>query len=175
MDTTKVRWPDAHAPEGASIYAANHAPDHADPELIWAWLIRPDQWHRFYGNAKLIATARAPGRSSGSASLLLDHVRALVTTEVTEFEPLRRLAWAGRARNRVPRVATRRRRSPMGNRDQGDRARVPADAGPAVAEAGDAAPAPAVDRAAHSPCREWGKAADPLSAGARHSNPSWLI
>ncbi len=96
MDTTKVRWPDAHAPEGASIYAANHTRTTADPELIWAWLIRPDQWHRFYGNAKLIRHRSGPWPQLGLGSCFSwitfgpgDHRGHRVRT-------LRRLAWAGR-------------------------------------------------------------------------------
>lgn len=97
MDTTKARWPDAHAPEGAAIYAANHTRTTADPELVWAWLIRPDQWHRFYGNAKLIRHRSGPWPQLGLGSCFSwITFGALVTTEVTEFEPLRRLAWAGR-------------------------------------------------------------------------------
>jgi hypothetical protein len=37
----RVQWPDAHVPEGASIYVSNRTRTVADPELVWAWLTRP--------------------------------------------------------------------------------------------------------------------------------------
>ena len=47
-----VRWPMANAPEFASIHVANSTRTTADPGIIWDWLTRPEQWHRFYANAK---------------------------------------------------------------------------------------------------------------------------
>jgi uncharacterized protein YndB with AHSA1/START domain len=93
---TRVRWPDAHVPEGASIYVANHTRTTADPELVWAWLVRPEQWHRFYGNAKRIRHRSGPWPELGLGSRFSwVTFGAPVTTEITEFEPYQRLAWTG--------------------------------------------------------------------------------
>jgi uncharacterized protein YndB with AHSA1/START domain len=95
--TTRVRWPENHAPVGASIYVSNHTPTTADPELVWAWLTRPEQWHRFYGNAKRVRHKAGPWPQlePGSRFSWITF-GALVTTEVTEYEPFKRLAWTGR-------------------------------------------------------------------------------
>lgn len=93
---TSVRWPEGHAPDGASIYVPNHTRTTADPELVWAWLTRPEQWHRFYSNAKRIRHKAGPWPQLelGSRFSWITF-GALVTTEVTEYEPLKRLAWTG--------------------------------------------------------------------------------
>ena len=62
-----VRWPMPNAPEFASIHVSNSTPTTANPEIIWDWLIRPKQWHRFYANAKRIRHRAGPmGSDSGS-------------------------------------------------------------------------------------------------------------
>lgn len=91
-----VRWPMPHAPEYASIYVANRTLTTADPELVWEWLIRPEQWHRFYGNAKRIRHRAGPWPRLGLGSRFSwTTFGARVTTEITEFEPYERLAWTG--------------------------------------------------------------------------------
>jgi hypothetical protein len=93
---TRVRWPDAHVPQGASIYVSNHTRTTADPELVWAWLIRPEQWSRFYGNAKRIRHRSGPWPELAMGSRFSwVTFGASVTTEITEFEPFKRLAWTG--------------------------------------------------------------------------------
>jgi len=91
-----VNWPAAHVPEGASIYVSNRTRTVADPELVWAWLTRPEEWNRFYGNAKRIRHRSGPWPQLGPGSRFSwITFGALVTTEITEFEPYTRLAWTG--------------------------------------------------------------------------------
>jgi hypothetical protein len=91
-----VRWPEAHAPEGASIHVANRTTTTADPELVWAWLTRPEQWSRFYSNARRVRHRAGPWPELGPGSRFSwITFGALVTTEITEFEPFERLAWTG--------------------------------------------------------------------------------
>src|SRR5262249_8194600 len=93
---TRVRWPDAHAPEGASIYVSNHTWTTADPELVWAWLTRPQPWRRFYSNAKGVRHRSGPWPELAIGTRFSwVTFGALVTTEITEFEPFKRLAWTG--------------------------------------------------------------------------------
>jgi len=95
---TRVRWPAGQGPEGASIYVANRTLTTADPELVWAWLTRPEQWSRFYGNARRIRHRSGPWPELGPGSRFSwVTFGAPVTTEITEFEPFRRLAWTGAA------------------------------------------------------------------------------
>jgi hypothetical protein len=95
-DPTRVRWPAAHPPHGASIHVSNRTTTTADPELIWAWLTRPDHWNRFYRNARRIRHRSGPWPQLGLGSRFSwVTFGAFVTTEVTEFEPYERLAWTG--------------------------------------------------------------------------------
>jgi len=83
---TRVRWPDGHGPEGASIYVANRTLTTADPELVWAWLTRPEQWSRFYGNARRIRHRSGPWPELGPGSRFSwVTFGAPVTTEITEY------------------------------------------------------------------------------------------
>ena len=83
-----VRWPMANAPEFASIHVANSTRTTADPGIIWDWLTRPEQWHRFYANAKRIRHRSGPWPRLGLGSRFSwITFGALVTTEITEFEP----------------------------------------------------------------------------------------
>ena len=94
---TRVRWPEDHAPEGASIYVSNSTRTTADPELVWAWLTRPEQWKRFYSNAKRVRHKAGPWPQLklGSRFSWITF-GALVTTEITVHEPFKRLAWTGK-------------------------------------------------------------------------------
>jgi hypothetical protein len=39
-----VHWPAGHEPAGAAIHEVNSGRSVATPELVWAWLVRPDLW-----------------------------------------------------------------------------------------------------------------------------------
>ena len=66
----------------------------AEPEVIWAWICRPDLWPTYYSNAKFIKHLGGPGRSSSSGSRFRWlSFGAFVTSEVVEYEPAQRIAW----------------------------------------------------------------------------------
>jgi carbon monoxide dehydrogenase subunit G len=93
---SKIRWPDAHSPAGAAVHETNTAITHATPEAVWAWLVRPDRWSAYYGNASKVRHISGPWPEIAlgtTFSWVTFHTK--VTTEVTEFEPFHRLAWTG--------------------------------------------------------------------------------
>lgn len=95
-DPLAVRWPEGHAPQGADIHVVNRATSAAGAQEIWAWLVRPELWGRYYANARLIRPQAGawPTLETGSRFRWLTF-GALVSTTVTECEPLQRLAWSG--------------------------------------------------------------------------------
>lgn len=96
MANTEFRWPTAHGPAGADIHVANGGSSQAPPEFVWAWLIQPELWPRYYGNARRLRPIEGgwPVLESGSRFSWVTF-GAPVKTVVTEFEPFERLAWTG--------------------------------------------------------------------------------
>jgi uncharacterized protein YndB with AHSA1/START domain len=94
---TAISWPDEHRPEVSAFHAVNELRIPAEPELVWAWLSRPDLWPRYYSNARLVRHLAGPWPEVelGSRWRWLTF-GALVTSEVVEYEPAERLAWSAR-------------------------------------------------------------------------------
>jgi uncharacterized protein YndB with AHSA1/START domain len=91
---TVISWPDEHTPEVSAFHAVNELQIPAEPEVVWAWLVRPDLWPRYYSNAKLIKHLGGtwPKLELGSRFRWLSF-GAFVTSEVVEYEPPQRIAW----------------------------------------------------------------------------------
>jgi uncharacterized protein YndB with AHSA1/START domain len=94
---TVINWPDEHTPEASAFHAVNELQIPAEPELVWAWLVRPYLWPRYYSNARLIKHLDGPWPEVelGSRWRWLSF-GALVTTEVVEYQPHERLAWSAK-------------------------------------------------------------------------------
>lgn len=91
-----VRWPAGHEPAGAALHEVNVCSSSADPEAVWAWLVRPDHWREFYVNALRVRHVTGPWPELAlSTRFSWITFGAPVTTEVTEFEAPHRLAWTG--------------------------------------------------------------------------------
>jgi uncharacterized protein YndB with AHSA1/START domain len=91
---TVLDWPDEYRPETAAFHAVNELQIPAEPEVVWAWLVRPDLWPSYYGNARMIKHLGGPWPKLelGSRFRWLTF-GALITSEVVEYEPGRLLAW----------------------------------------------------------------------------------
>ena len=89
-----ISWPDEHTPERSVFHAVNELQMQADPDVVWAWLCRPDLWPTYYSNAKLIKHLGGawPELKLGSRFRWWSF-GAFVTSEVVEFEPPERIAW----------------------------------------------------------------------------------
>ena len=95
---TSIPWPDEHRPEVSAFLAVNELQIPAAPEVVWAWLCRPDLWPRYYGNARLIKHLGGPWPKLelGSRWRWLTF-GAFVTSEVVDYEPGRTLAWSAKS------------------------------------------------------------------------------
>lgn len=75
---------------------SNRARSGGPPAAVFALLIRPEEWHRFYGNAWRIRPSAGawPDLRLGTRFTWVTF-GAPVDTVVTEFTPPHRLAWSG--------------------------------------------------------------------------------
>jgi uncharacterized protein YndB with AHSA1/START domain len=89
-----IDWPDEHTPERSAFHAVNELQIPAAPELIWAWLIRPDLWPSYYSNAKFIKHLDGPWPVIELGSRFRWwSFGAFVTSEVVEYVPAERISW----------------------------------------------------------------------------------
>ncbi|MGL4742837.1 MAG: hypothetical protein ACRCZD_01235, partial [Phycicoccus sp.] len=49
-----TRWPTGHEPPGADVHVVNTGRSRAAPDEVWSWLVRPDRWSTYYGNARRV-------------------------------------------------------------------------------------------------------------------------
>jgi uncharacterized protein YndB with AHSA1/START domain len=91
---TVISWPDEHTPERSAFHAVNELQIPAEPEVVWAWLCRPDLWPTYYSNARLIKHLDGPWPevALGSRFRWLSF-GAFVTSEVVAHEPPERISW----------------------------------------------------------------------------------
>jgi hypothetical protein len=91
---TVISWPDDHTPERSAFHAVNELQMPAQPEVVWAWISRPDLWSTYYSNAKFIKHLGGPWPKLELGSRFRWwSFGAFVTSEVVEYEPTARIAW----------------------------------------------------------------------------------
>ena len=91
---TVIEWPDGHRPEESVFHAVNELQIQSEPEVIWAWICRPDLWPSYYSNAKFIKHLGGPWPELELGSRFRwFSFGAFVTSEVVEYEPGQRIAW----------------------------------------------------------------------------------
>lgn len=89
-----INWPDGHRPAESAFHAVNELQIPAGPEVVWAWLVRPDLWPSYYSNAKFIKHLGGPWPELElSSRFRWLSFGAFVTSEVLVYEPGRRIDW----------------------------------------------------------------------------------
>ncbi|MGL5864010.1 MAG: SRPBCC domain-containing protein [Phycicoccus sp.] len=91
-----TRWPTGHEPPGADVHVVNTGRSRAAPDEVWSWLVRPDRWSTYYGNARRVRhrSGTWPEVTLGTRFSWVTF-GAPVTTEVTDLERPSRLGWTG--------------------------------------------------------------------------------
>lgn len=92
-----IRWPQGHSPEQSSFLAVNEIQAAADPDVVWAWLTRPDLWSGYYPNARLVRQLQGawPEVRLGTRFRWLTF-GVVVHSELVEYSPFERLAWSAK-------------------------------------------------------------------------------
>jgi uncharacterized protein YndB with AHSA1/START domain len=90
-----ISWPEEHRPEGADLHAVNELQMEAPRANVWAWLVRPDLWPRYYSNARFVRhRAGAWPEVALYSSFRWLTFGVLVNSEIVEYDPNQRLAWS---------------------------------------------------------------------------------
>jgi uncharacterized protein YndB with AHSA1/START domain len=89
-----VIWPEKYDPKTSAIYALNDIDVKASPEMVWRLLIDAENWSKYFppeSQVSFLGGARKLALGTKFRRVTVGFPMSLV---VTEYEPLRRLAWA---------------------------------------------------------------------------------
>lgn len=87
-----IRWPDKFHPDRAPIYIKNEIESNAQPQQVWAWLIRARNWPKWYPNAKRVRTGT--DQLEANAIFRWTTFGMRLKSVVEEFVPNQRIAWS---------------------------------------------------------------------------------
>src|SRR5262249_49145168 len=87
-----------YEPANTKVFVSNQRTIPAEPEVIWAWLIRATRWPEWYPNASdvRLPEGAGPDLAAGMQFRWRTFGIGLVST-VREFEPYARIAWDGQS------------------------------------------------------------------------------
>jgi hypothetical protein len=89
-----ISWPEEHTPERSAFHAVNELRIPADPEVVFAWICRPDLWPTYYSNAKFIKHLGGPWPVVELGSRFRWwSFGAFVTSQVVDYASPERIAW----------------------------------------------------------------------------------
>ena len=97
-DRGELDWPEGLHPDETPVYTRNEIQIPADPEHVWAWLIRAELWPTWYANCRNVKflSGTAPDLAAGTV-FAWTTFGVRVKTTIREFAPPARLAWTGEA------------------------------------------------------------------------------
>ena len=89
-----ISWPEEHTPERSAFHAVNELRIPAEPEVVFAWICRPDLWPTYYSNAKFIKHLGGPWPVVELGSRFRWwSFGAFVTSQVVDYASPERIAW----------------------------------------------------------------------------------
>jgi Polyketide cyclase / dehydrase and lipid transport len=89
-----ISWPEEHTPERSAFHAVNELRIPAEPEVVFAWICRPDLWPTYYSNAKFIKHLGGPWPEVELGSRFRWwSFGAFVTSQVVDYASPERIAW----------------------------------------------------------------------------------
>jgi uncharacterized protein YndB with AHSA1/START domain len=90
----KVIWPARYDPKISAIYALNDIDVKAPPEVVWKLLVDAENWWRYFpaeDQVKILTGEPELALGTRYSRVTVGFPMSLI---ITEYEPLRRLAWA---------------------------------------------------------------------------------
>jgi hypothetical protein len=94
----EIEWPASYHPGRAGVYVSNSLTVSANPDVIWAWLIRAQLWPAWYPNSADVRFVEGGGPDlRKGAKFRWKTFGITLDSVVEEFVPHERLAWTARA------------------------------------------------------------------------------
>jgi len=90
-----AEWPAGFEPRTAPVYARNEIRTGLTAEQLWPALVTATRWPQWYPHARRVSITGGGEALTASSRFSWTTLRVRVRTQVTEFEPARRLAWTG--------------------------------------------------------------------------------
>ncbi|MFJ9760546.1 SRPBCC domain-containing protein [Streptomyces sp. NPDC101149] len=90
----KVIWPDQYDPKLSALYALNDIDVKAPPEVVWKLLVDAENWSNYFppeDQVKILTSESELVLGTRFSRVTVDFS---MTLNVTEYEPITRLAWA---------------------------------------------------------------------------------
>jgi Polyketide cyclase / dehydrase and lipid transport len=94
MSSTE-EWPAGFDPRTAPVYARNEIRTTLTAEQLWPALVTATRWPEWYPDARRVSIIGGGEVLTASSHFTWTTLGVRVKTQVTEFEPARRLAWSG--------------------------------------------------------------------------------
>ncbi|WP_051167402.1 SRPBCC family protein [Actinoplanes sp. N902-109] len=94
MDTVDD-WPAGFDPRTAPVHARNEIRTSLAAEQLWPALITATTWPQWYPGAQQVTISGGGAALTATSHFTWKTLGVRVKTQVTEFEPARRLAWRG--------------------------------------------------------------------------------
>lgn len=90
-----IKWPQDMVPSRSPIHFTNELEVAASPEAIWALLVDPDAWPRFYPGVTRVELLEGQDSIRLGTRFETNLAGQDVSASVQEFEPVTRIAWGG--------------------------------------------------------------------------------
>ncbi|MEV6632738.1 SRPBCC domain-containing protein [Actinoplanes sp. NPDC051470] len=88
-------WPAGFDPRTAPVYTRNEIRTSLSAEKLWPALVTATNWPQWYPHARRVSIMGGGAVLAADSPFTWTTLGVRVKTQVTEFEPARRLAWSG--------------------------------------------------------------------------------
>ncbi|WP_020484194.1 SRPBCC domain-containing protein [Methylomonas sp. MK1] len=94
IDQSGIQWPEHYHPQNCPVHVRNALDMAAQPERVWAWLVRAPLWPSWYVNsANLRILENAGTELKPGTRFRWKTFGVTITSTVLEYVPNERLAW----------------------------------------------------------------------------------
>ena len=98
VDQSQIRWPERFDPRRAPVFVSNELSVTASAEAVWEWLIRASLWPSYYSNSADVVLDGGAEELGEGTRFRWKTFGVKLRTQVTEFEPVQRIAWLAEGR-----------------------------------------------------------------------------